>query len=262
MNRMLGETFHFLNLRNFKSLGWMNEERNKIVCGFHCELCENKVLVVEKHKRVVKGSNSCYLLHTKGSYCCYLLHTKGSNPHGNFPIGSSTLLYRQLSPSGSASCSPAAGGAGERGERGQRGVQPEQQHCRQQDQRKAWKAPVQDSTVTTFGLLESLLLLRRLSCSWKYSSFMSPSKTSRGSWCLKNTRPKSDWLRSPSWNSYEPQFSLHNLSRVWMTPIQDSAVTGLVLLARAVYNVNYNTDFHKLTIVPPSTAITTGCRQD
>ena len=45
-----------------------------------------------------------------------------------------------------------------------------------------------------------------------------------------------------------------------MTPIQDSAVTGLVLLARAVYNVNYNTDFHKLTIVPPSTAITTGCR--
>ena len=45
-----------------------------------------------------------------------------------------------------------------------------------------------------------------------------------------------------------------------MTSIQDSAVTGLVLLARAVYNVNYNTDFHKLTIVPPSTAITTGCK--
>ena len=63
----------------------------------------------------VKGSNSCYLLHTKGSYCCYLLHTKGSNPHGNFPIGSSTSLYSQLSPSGSASCSPAVGEAGGEG---------------------------------------------------------------------------------------------------------------------------------------------------
>ena len=36
-------------------------------------------------------------------------------------------------------------------------------------------------------------------------------------------------------------------------------MTGLVLPARAVYNVNYNTDFHKLTIVLPSTEITTGC---
>ena len=30
-----------------------------------------------------------------------------SFPHGNFPIRSSTSLYSQLSPSGSASCSPA-----------------------------------------------------------------------------------------------------------------------------------------------------------
>ena len=46
-----------------------------------------------------------------------------------------------------------------------------------------------------------------------------------------------------------------------MTPIQDSAVTGPVLLARAVYNVNYNTDFHKLTIVPPNTGSRQGAKQ-
>ena len=45
-----------------------------------------------------------------------------------------------------------------------------------------------------------------------------------------------------------------------MTPIQDSAVTGPVLLARAVYNVNYNTDFHKLTIVPPNTGSRQGAK--